>query len=627
MSIATRLKSTFRAAMQHGDKAATLSNEIDVATFKLDGRKLTADVIGAVTGGNIELTIEGASTLTLDLKDPDGKLLDSFLFRQTVRLIAADIRWELVKVTKNGDGLSLTFEDYIVALLRRKNKHKKVARNKQTRAQFIRSQVREVRAVDITFVCPAVNVRQPIDRSSKAKHRIDRKASRDRGLSGSSKLKIKGQRADKNQLQNLERVLDVADSVNASTRATLALIMACIQESVCRNLAGGDRDSRGILQVRDSTARSLRIDNRDVEQCAHTFLKRGFFGNGGAIAVAKAHKDYNPGQVAQAVQGSAHPTYYAQWQKEAEAILEAYGIDTSKSRVGRKSTSGEKAKYEFSRGKPGGPKGEDAWDCTGRLADEVGWRRFVVGHHFYYISEEDLIQSKPRMHLSERHSGVDWIDFDIDAGRDVDQATVSCRSSIWQAPPGTVVELVDAGIADGRWLVSRITRDLFSTDCSIEIRRGKSLLAEKDEPAASASITSQSSKRSSGNDEEMLRPVASGPVTSKFGRRSAPKAGASTNHDGIDYGVPIGTTVRAALSGTVEVAGANGGYGSYVQLRHKKGLTTFYGHLSKISVKKGQRVTRGDTIAKSGNSGTSTGPHLHFGVHKGGKPVDPEEYL
>lgn len=103
-----------------------------------------------------------------------------------------------------------------------------------------------------------------------------------------------------------------------------------------------------------------------------------------------------------------------------------------------------------------------------------------------------------------------------------------------------------------------------------------------------------------------------------YGRRSRPTRGASQDHNGLDYAVPVGTRVSAAASGTVSFANRRGGYGNTVIITHDDGSTTMYAHLSSIEVQRGARVTVGDQIALSGGargargSGTSTGPHLHF---------------
>jgi murein DD-endopeptidase MepM/ murein hydrolase activator NlpD len=119
----------------------------------------------------------------------------------------------------------------------------------------------------------------------------------------------------------------------------------------------------------------------------------------------------------------------------------------------------------------------------------------------------------------------------------------------------------------------------------------------------------------------------SGPITSPFGWRHNPFGGAPDFHPGIDIGIDVGTTVAAAASGTIIMAQWYGGYGNYVLIDHGGGISTGYGHLSKIFVSVGQVVQRGQAIAASGNTGASTGPHLHFEVRKKGKPIDPTPWL
>lgn len=122
-------------------------------------------------------------------------------------------------------------------------------------------------------------------------------------------------------------------------------------------------------------------------------------------------------------------------------------------------------------------------------------------------------------------------------------------------------------------------------------------------------------------------PVSGGRQTSGFGRRNAPKKGASTNHKGVDWAVPTGTPVRASSGGTVTKAGWGSGYGYVVYIDHVDGRQTRYGHLSKVLVSVGQKVKQGDRIALSGNTGVSTGPHLHFEMRINGTPVNPRDYV
>lgn len=118
-----------------------------------------------------------------------------------------------------------------------------------------------------------------------------------------------------------------------------------------------------------------------------------------------------------------------------------------------------------------------------------------------------------------------------------------------------------------------------------------------------------------------------GKVNSGFGYRIHPITGKRSFHYGVDIGGSTGDPVRAFSSGTVELTGYNYTYGNYLFLRHKDGIITFYGHLSKILVEKGQLVQMGETVAKVGTTGLSTGPHLHFEIHNGDTILDPLHYI
>ena len=116
-------------------------------------------------------------------------------------------------------------------------------------------------------------------------------------------------------------------------------------------------------------------------------------------------------------------------------------------------------------------------------------------------------------------------------------------------------------------------------------------------------------------------------ITSMFGGRQSPGGIGSTNHKGVDIGTPMGTPVLAAKSGTVTWASWNGGYGNCIIISHGNGNSTLYGHLSGYNVSTDQQVTQGQVIGYSGNTGNSTGPHLHFGIIENNSWIDPLNYL
>jgi len=112
-------------------------------------------------------------------------------------------------------------------------------------------------------------------------------------------------------------------------------------------------------------------------------------------------------------------------------------------------------------------------------------------------------------------------------------------------------------------------------------------------------------------------------VTSQFGLRADPFTGVMKEHHGLDLGAPEGTPVLAAAAGKVRFAGKRGGYGNVVIVEHADGTETRYAHCRELDVAAGQSVAAGQPIATVGSTGRSTGPHLHFEVRQGGKPVDP----
>lgn len=121
--------------------------------------------------------------------------------------------------------------------------------------------------------------------------------------------------------------------------------------------------------------------------------------------------------------------------------------------------------------------------------------------------------------------------------------------------------------------------------------------------------------------------AAAGRISCGFGPRRAPTAGASTYHKGIDIAVPTGTAVRASKAGKVVTATYSSSAGNYVALYHGGGVYTYYMHCSALSVSVGDQVAQGQTIALSGSTGISTGPHLHFAVNIGGQYVNPMNYV
>ncbi|AGB46794.1 metalloendopeptidase-like membrane protein [Mesorhizobium australicum WSM2073] len=125
----------------------------------------------------------------------------------------------------------------------------------------------------------------------------------------------------------------------------------------------------------------------------------------------------------------------------------------------------------------------------------------------------------------------------------------------------------------------------------------------------------------------LANPAPGHSVTSPFGVRTDPILGTAALHSGMDFRAPIGMAAKVTAPGIVTKAGWNGGYGRMVEIDHGNGFATRYGHLSEIDVTVGEKVDAGAVIGKTGSSGRSTGPHLHYEVRHNGEAIDPLRFL
>lgn len=196
------------------------------------------------------------------------------------------------------------------------------------------------------------------------------------------------------------------------------------------------------------------------------------------------------------------------------------------------------------------------------------------------------------------------------------------------AAKGTVSDkLVQAFLANARSL------DEISQSEYVRKLRQKQLEAENflkskgsDEDKARAQKTLDAIKRVSAKGSELAYQALTdgiGRVTSGFGHRHAPKAGASTYHNGIDIAMPVGTTIKAPESGKVIRSWSGGAGGTQMQFQGDSGIVYGMAHLSAVLRQTGERIERGQALARSGNTGNTTGPHLHFTTTLNGKKVDP----
>ena len=129
---------------------------------------------------------------------------------------------------------------------------------------------------------------------------------------------------------------------------------------------------------------------------------------------------------------------------------------------------------------------------------------------------------------------------------------------------------------------------------------------------------------SSGADRKMPSYLLSGIITSRFGESSSRR---TSKHTGLDIGASTGTKIKACADGTVTFSGYKGSYGYMVVINHGNGIETYYAHCSKLYANVGDKISQGDVIAAVGNTGNSTGPHLHLEIRVNGIAYNPQNYL
>ena len=509
------------------DQLEALEHDVDILDFQLEMQNQCGiDLTNTISAATIERTIEGASTLTVIVEDDvDRTIQNSGRLGRHVDVELDGLFFTLVGVKKQARQLTLVFEDQAINVLRYYNTFIQADRSKVTRAEFVLRMIREVKEVPLTWVIPELKVIQEVsdvqpgqvivnpdgtpmvavktDKATKA----DAKKNRNKGITPPAPqdthgLTVKSVAMDTEQWDNAVTIINTGVAMKMSTKVIVCSIMTAIDESVLRNLVGGDRDSVGVFQQRRSMGWPA---TRNVATDAAAFFNA-------AQPIDKNNPGISYNDLCQSVQHSGTPYAYGQYYDEAALIVHAYGLDVKSGLVDPKYTvSGgnnmqapdtipdySTGAFFFTRGTLSTDSigetlltKEDSWTCIKRLADEVNWRAFCVSGVIYFIDDKDLFASKPFMVISEDTDGIDWIDYDYDEGKRKATVTVTAHLSRWSAPPGCTVQCINSGIVNGKWLVQDISRSLYDHIATITMIKPQPVLPEP--------TTSSTSKIMDGN--------------------------------------------------------------------------------------------------------------------------------
>lgn len=624
---------------------------------------------------SVQSTITGASVVSIDVHDPNLKLLNSGLLQQRCRIRFGGFVFELVRVKLTGYVLTLEFEDAVVAELR------SVARStfKTWRPGSI-SLIGVVRWVLSEKVkgraLPGVRLYAPDDPGGGAATTISQSAQSLPAVVGAQKrepglakkeITVRGVPADSEQLDNTNVVLKTiyAYQPRPTTAELVMAVMTINTESSAVNNPGGSGGSAGLFQQLASSYPGL--DRTDRVAATKAFFNDLRKITGTPAGSAPAYQGTPLYALIQAVQRSGAgaasngAANYGPQEGEAKATVQAFlaaeGGDASASGgalgpnvpdlTGAK--SGKPKTYH--RGQKHTP--EDSWSMLQRMAGEVNYRCFVVGDILYFLNDKRLLGSESRLSLNRGTEGVAQLDFDIDVGQRVNKVTLVIDVKAWSTPPGSVISLHDVGPASGDWLVDTVSADLKKPSwLSITLTRPRVPLKETGDipdvgtgligtTLATGAVLPSSAVFSSKVNP--LSGAVSAPNTGAAGDVGYPLstrgkligvpysgthgkafnvAGGSDNwesENAVDLGTPTGTPVLAVDHGTIgPEIGSLGAGGRFAGLRVH--LVTsdnefYYAHLSRLDVQAGQFVAAGTQLGLSGEADGVQ--HLHFAAENG----------
>jgi len=486
--------------------------DVDLAKFVLYfGSQVRMNLTDRIVDASISRSIDASTELSVTINDYDRRLLTSGWLTDRLDVQIENLWFRLKGVEKSGDNITLKFEDREIAVLRTYTRWKIADRSTTTRAEFIYSLIREVKEFVIPTVIPELHMVQPIQRYSDDPLGMDAVINKSKGsfvtpaeakpeklliqnsfIAGLPKgkgLTVKKVPIDDEQLRNANIIMAVGNAMmsannNHRRKIIVCAIMTAIDESVLRNIDHGDRDSVGLFQQRDSWG-SFE-DRMNAETSSRLFYNQ-------AIPEDKSNPNLSFNDLCQKVQKSGTPYAYGQYQQEAEAIVNHFGIVGTDGEMPAQEFNGQSPKitksnsgdYFFWRGtiydrnsmkfrKP-----ENSWSCIQRLADVVGWKAFFVSGTFYYMSEDDMLKQAPLTLLTEFQDGITDISGDYDNQKKSATLTIQARVGKWAVPPGSLVTVENMGPWNGRWIVSEFDRSLFDLNATISLTKSSPALPEE----------------------------------------------------------------------------------------------------------------------------------------------------
>jgi cell wall-associated NlpC family hydrolase len=447
------------------DTAWTPPSLAGIEKLVVKGSKLAGLLGPRITAGQVEQTLDDPLTITLQVWDKGRQLLQSGLLDTKVAITLDGHPYRMTRVAKQGDQLTIEFEDYYVNALRDFTKPVKATRGTISRVGFVKKLLTEPGVPHMQLYIDAGKAGQV----TVEKNPIALQEHAKRAPGPFTKVTVKHVQADQDQLDNIKVVLGTLWDAGATPDELVMTVMCVTQESTWRNSAAHtDHDSEGLFQQRASVS---SWDGGGVNRKRAATL----FWN--ALKKAEANAPGLEKTLLIAAVQRPNPKYnraYEQWQDEAQKTVSAWN-----SAYGASQSVVTDKLYEFRRGGTNGLL-EDTWECTGRLADEVQYRRFIVDGVFYFLPDDLLVATGPRLALSETDKGLTTaIDFDMDEGVDPQTASFSIHTSSWSVPVGACIELVDMGPADGVWVVNKVAGDLFQPHYQdIELARPRAALTE-----------------------------------------------------------------------------------------------------------------------------------------------------